>query len=117
MERDVSSTQFWEYLQTLISQAVLIIDRPKGSPHPTNPGFIYPLDYGYLEGIPSMDGSGLDVWLGSMPEHSLVGIMCTVDLWKQDVEVKLLLGCTPEEIETIESIHNYGHMRAILVPR
>lgn len=114
---DAITTEFWEYLERLISQAVLIIDRPKGSPHPTQPGFIYPLDYGYLEGIPSVDGGGLDAWLGSIPEHTLSGLMCTVDLWKQDVEIKLLLGCTPQEIELIESVHNYGQMRAIQVLR
>ena len=29
--------------------------------------------------------------------------LCTVDLRKRDMEVKLLLGCTPAEIELVEA--------------
>jgi inorganic pyrophosphatase len=48
----------------------------------------------------------------------LVGIVCTVDRLKRDAEVKLLLGCTPEEVDTILSFHNdSGMMSAIAVWR
>ena len=78
---------------------------------------IYPLDYGYLEGTMSADGSGLDVWVGSLPDKAVTSVLCTVDLDKRDAEIKILLGCTPEEARQIVAIHNVGGQAAILVER
>lgn len=39
-----------------------VIDRPFGSRHPQH-GFLYPLNYGYLPGVPSDDGEDLDVYV------------------------------------------------------
>ena len=38
------------------------IDRPLGSRHPTE-GFLYPVNYGYVDGIQAMDGDAQDVYL------------------------------------------------------
>ncbi len=38
------------------------IDRPIGSRHPQW-GFIYPVNYGYVPGIPAPDGEDLDVYV------------------------------------------------------
>lgn len=58
-------TAFWQGVTELLITNSLIIDRPKGSPHPRYPQMIYPLDYGYLENTTSADSGGIDVWLGS----------------------------------------------------
>jgi inorganic pyrophosphatase len=52
---------FWLRLDELVAGCGLVIDRPKGSPHPRYPDFFYPLDYGYLDGTRSADGDGIDV--------------------------------------------------------
>jgi len=85
----------------------IVIDRPKGSPHPCYPKVIYPLDYGYLEGTRSADGSGTDVWLGSLNtiDKMLTGILCTFDTLKRDTEIKLLIGCTEEDVQIIKDFH------------
>ena len=67
--------------------------------------------------IPAADGGGLDVWLGSLPGRQITGILCTVDCVKRDVEIKLLLGCTPAEMEEIRQFQTSGSMAAILVVR
>ena len=97
--------------ELLISQAV-IIDRPKGSLHPRYEDVIYPLDYGYLANTTSGDGSGIDVWLGSLTimknrtsSGVLTGILCTFDTLKRDAEMKLLVGCNREDIQIIRSFH------------
>lgn len=109
---------FWAHLDSLVRSTELVIDRPKGSAHPRYPALIYPLDYGYLPGVSGGDGHEQDVWRGSLPEKTLDAIVCTVDLLKRDVEVKLLLGCTGEEQAAICDFHNDGeHMAAILVRR
>ena len=110
--------EFWSALDKLVETSNIIIDRPKGSAHPRFTQYIYPLDYGYLDGTSSMDGEGIDVWLGTDPAKQLTALLCTVDLIKRDSEIKLLLGCTEEEIRTVVSFHNQSElMRGMLVRR
>lgn len=108
---------FWERLDDLVAGGRMVIDRPKGTAHPRYPTFIYPLDYGYLDGTQAMDGDGVDVWVGSLPERRVTAILCTVDTVKRDTELKLLLGCTPEEAQTILQTHNGEFQSAILIQR
>lgn len=97
---------FWSKLRQLIKTSAIIIDRPKGSSHPTYPDLIYPFDYGFLEGTSGGDGGGIDIWLGSEGTPTLRGIIATVDLVKRDTELKLLLGCSHAEMLAIHSFHN-----------
>jgi inorganic pyrophosphatase len=112
-----SSPSFWEYLEKLVASSPLIIDRPKGACHPRYPELVYPLDYGYLEGTVAADRGGIDVWLGSSGSHALSGIIVTIDLHKRDTEIKLLLGCAENEVQTILAFQNTNSMQAILVSR
>ena len=108
---------FWDALDQLTADSEIVIDRPKGSAHPRFPNFIYPVDYGYLKGTASMDGGGIDVWLGT-GERKLGAVMCIVDLMKRDSEIKLLLGCTEEEKAAIYQIHNETpYMKGVLIRR
>ena len=112
------SSEFWAALDQLVSTSRIVIDRPAGTAHPRYPQCIYPLDYGYLEGTASMDGGGIDLWRGSDPGGGLNAIICTVDLMKHDSEIKLLIGCTEEEIQTVLAFHNDSEfMKGILVRR
>ena len=65
-----------------------------------------------------MDGSGIDVWRGSLPSNTVDAIICTVDLMKKDSEIKLLIGCTEEETRMIYEFHNNSEfMKGILIKR
>ncbi|GCE20262.1 inorganic pyrophosphatase [Dictyobacter kobayashii] len=110
---------FWQALETLITSSTIMIDRPKGSPHPRYPEVIYPLDYGYLSNTTSGDNDGIDIWQGSMPEKQLTAIIVTVDLAKRDSEIKLLIGCTAHEQQIVLAFHNKrpGAQSALLVER
>lgn len=108
---------FWQTLDTLVAESEPVIDRPRGTAHPRYPDQSYRWDYGYLEGTRSGDGDGLDIWVGSLAERRVTGIILTVDLLKRDSEAKVLLGCTQDEMEQILATHNRGTQSAILVKR
>jgi len=105
---------FWQEIAQLAKTNSILIDRPKDSAHPRYPEFIYPLDYGYLENTTAGDGDGIDVWLGSLNSKMLTGILCTFDTLKRDMEIKLLLGCTHDDLQLIQTF--YGEMYALYIP-
>lgn len=112
-----NNREFWEALDELAANSEIVIDRPKGTAHPKYPDFIYRVDYGYLKGTSSMDGSGIDVWVGS-GEKKIDAIMCIVDLMKRDSEIKILIGCTEEEKQIIYQTHNETEcMKGIFIRR
>ncbi|MDD3118111.1 MAG: hypothetical protein PHQ27_02930 [Victivallales bacterium] len=110
---------FWTLLDQLVRKNPLVIDRPEGHVIPRYPHLRYPLDYGYLEHTTAADGAGIDLWRGSLTETMPTGIICTIDMVKQDAEIKILCGCTEEEMQTILAFHN-NHpttMQGILIRR
>jgi len=109
--------EFWEFLDKLVAQTKIVVDRPKGSAHPRYLDAIYPMDYGYLEGSRSADGAGIDVWLGTVPSTRVQAVLCSVDLVKSDAELKLLMGCSSAEVEAAVDFCNRACMRSLLVER
>ena len=109
--------EFWEYLYQLVVICRVMVDRPKGSIHPNYDDLVYPVDYGYLEGTTTIDGGGIDVWVGSELYTHLKEFVCMVDLNKRDIEIKLLIGCSLSEINEILVFHNKYSMRAFLVKK
>jgi len=63
----------------------------------------------------SSDGSGIDVWEGASGTRDLSAVILTVDLHKRDTEIKILLGCTEDEIQNILMFHNQNDMRSLLI--
>ncbi|SHO48327.1 inorganic pyrophosphatase [Anaerocolumna xylanovorans] len=109
---------FWSYIDKIVSQSEIVIDRPKGTCHPKYPGIKYIADYGYLKNTFSMDGDGIDIWRGSSPDNNIETIICTVDLLKKDSEIKILIGCTETEKKEIYEFHNNSeYMKGIMVSR
>lgn len=111
------NNKLWVQLETLIKSNGTAIDRPKGSPHPRYPEYIYPLDYGFINNTKSNDGAETDVWLGSDDRTKVSGILVACDLIKSDVEIKVLVGCTSAEMQTALEATNRGAMVASLFLR
>lgn len=110
--------KFWDAIDTLVGDSRVIIDRPKGTSHPRFPAMIYPADYGYLENTTSPDGNGIDVYQGTSVSRKVDAILCTIDLMKKDSEIKLLIGCTYEEKQTILDFHNESeYMKGVMIER
>ena len=115
---DRYNEDFWNALDELVATSEIVIDRPKGTAHPRFPDFIYKVDYGYLNHTTSMDGGGIDVWVGTDKEKKVDAIMCIVDLMKRDSEIKILIGCTEEEKRLVYQTHNETqYMKGVLIRR
>ncbi|MCL2213301.1 MAG: inorganic pyrophosphatase [Oscillospiraceae bacterium] len=114
----MTNPKFWLALDTLLAKHEIIIDRPKGTAHPKQKNFTYPLDYGYLDGTNSGDGEGIDVFVGS-GERQIDAIIVSVDTYKKDSEIKILVGCNEEEKRAALRIYTetYDTLQGILVRR
>jgi inorganic pyrophosphatase len=109
--------EFWHALDTLVAAHTFMVDRPAQSTHPRFADITYPLDYGFLDGTTAGDGDGIDVWRGSLSAETVSAVVCTVDLFKRDSEVKLLVGCDSAECDLICAFHNVHQQSAILIRR
>jgi len=111
-------SRFWVNLDRLVAESGVIVDNPRGTHDGDSSKFFYPVDYGYLEGTASMDGEGIDVFVGSDPEQRVDAIVCTVDLMKRESEIKVLIGCTEEEKQAINCLYEtFPPMSGLLVRR
>lgn len=104
----------WSLADSWVAEHELVIDRPRGSRHPRYPDYVYPFDYGYLDGTMSADGEGIDVFVGEEPERGVTALLTVLDPQKRDAEVKLMLGCTAAQIDQALSFYQ-GF--ALAVPR
>lgn len=115
---NTQNPEFWHLLDELVRNSEIVIDRPKGTAHPKFPNFIYKVDYGYLKDTSSMDGGGIDVWVGSKDDKEINAVICIVDMLKRDSEIKILIGCTEEELVLVYETHNEtDSMKGILIRR
>jgi len=113
----MSTPNFWEILDKFFEESRLIIEINKGT-NPVNPEAKFPVDYGYLEGTSSSDGEGIDVFIGTDPGRRVDAILCTADLLKRDLEIKILMGCTEKEKMDVSRFYEtYLSMRGILIRR
>jgi inorganic pyrophosphatase len=94
-----------------VNESELVIDRPKGSKHKTLKDFVYEVDYGYLKDTKSMDKGGIDIWKGTLKENKICGIFCIIDLYRKDSEIKILMGCTDDEIKKIKG--SYDNLKSL----
>lgn len=110
---------FWQKLDTLMFSSDCTIDRPKGSTHFKYSNLVYPVDYGFLSDTTAgSDQDPIDLFKGSVPAHTVDAIAVSADILKKDCEVKLLVGCTEEEILSILRFLNQTEFqKAILIRR
>ena len=85
------------------------IDRPVGSAHPRHPDLIYPVNYGYVDGVLAGDGAEQDVYVfgASEPIRSFTGKVVAVWHRLNDCEDKWIVstgGRVPERNEILRTI-------------
>lgn len=86
------------------------VDRPLGSAHPAYPQHIYPINYGYVEGVMGGDGEEQDVYLLGVdqPVRQCQAVVIGVILRRNDVETKWVAapaGCSFTKEEILRQTH------------
>ena len=85
------------------------MDRPLGSRHPSHPDMIYPVNYGFIRGLPAADGEDQDAYvLGpEAPLEALTGRVAAIVRRRDDAEDKWVVcpaGCSPDAASIMEQI-------------
>lgn len=95
-----------DYHDLLGRQVSGTIDRPLGSSHPRHPDMIYPINYGYVDGLMAGDGAEQDVYVfgTDQPLHTFTGTVVAVLHRLNDCEDKWIVSLdgqtyTEEEIQ------------------
>lgn len=109
---------FWQKLDTIFLSSTLTIERPKDSSHPKFKNLIYPVDYGSLGDTIGNDNAPIDVFCGEMKNKIVQAIIVSADILKRDCKVKIVLGCSEEEIRSILLFLNQTEsQKAVLLRR
>lgn len=111
---------YWDILDEFVKSNEIIIDRKKGTSHPKYADTIYPVDYGFITNSKSMDREGIDIFVGEngIANFKINGIICVADKIKKDSEIKIILNCDKNEIETIlDFLNKTDNMKAIFINR
>lgn len=75
----------------MLGQIVTVtVDRKMGTRHPKYPDLIYPVNYGYIQGIPAPDGEDQDAYILGVdePVNVFTGKIIAIIHRKDDVEEK-----------------------------
>lgn len=69
---------------------IVVVDRPLGSVHPRHPDLRYPVNYGYVPGVPAGDGEEQDAYILGLdkPVERFTGRLIAVVHRANDVEDK-----------------------------
>ena len=86
-------------------RVTVTVDRPLGSSHPEYPDLIYPVNYGYIEGIIAPDGEEQDAYILGVfePVETFTGRVAAVIRRSDDVEEKWVV-CPEGAVLTKEQI-------------
>lgn len=116
MQELLNNALFWQKIDSLVYSSEIVIDRAKNTRHPMYHNLVYPVDYGYLKDTVSSDGQGVDIFVGSMHNRNIQGLIVACDILKKDIEIKLLYGCSEsEEREILYFLNQTDFQKTILV--
>jgi len=109
---------FWQKLDSIYFASSIVITQPQGSTHPTFKNLIYPVDYGYLNETLSQDELGIAIYKGKGSAYLVEAILVAADILKKDIEVKLLVGCSQDEVNQIlRFVNQTEYQKTIIVRR
>ena len=82
----------------------VIVDRPMGSHHPDYPDLVYPVNYGYVKGVPGGDGEDQDAYILGIeePVSEITGKIAAIIHRENDNEDKWVVAPVGTKIRTVD---------------
>ncbi len=109
---------FWQKVDSLYLSGTRKIIKKKGEVHDTFKNLVYPLDYARIEDMKSVSGHGVAVYLGSENRNKVSALVVAADILEKELDVKVLAGCTEEEIEEVlRYLNQTEFQKTVLIKR
>lgn len=109
---------FWQKVDSLYLSGTRKIIKKKGEIHDTFKNLVYPLDYARIEDMKSVSGHGVAVYLGSENRNKVSALVVAADILEKELDVKVLAGCTEEEIEEVlRYLNQTEFQKTVLIKR
>ncbi len=118
MENYENNAFFWQKVDSLYLSGTRKIIKKKGEIHDTFKNLVYPLDYARIEDMKSVSGHGVAVYLGSENRNKVSALVVAADILEKELDVKVLAGCTEEEIEEVlRYLNQTEFQKTVLIKR
>ncbi len=111
-----NNAYFWQKVESLFLSSGYKQTRKKGDVHPVFKNLIYPTDYGYLKDTKCTSGSGVSVYAGSGNRSRISALVVAVDILERELDVKVLIGCSEEEVsEVLHFLNQTNYQKTVLI--
>ena len=111
-----NNAYFWQKVDTIFLSSNVNIIRYKGEVHPQFKNLIYPTEYGHLD--ETGNGNPISVYMGTKNHSEITGLIVAADILQKTIDVKLLLGCTEEEVnDVLHFLNQTDFQKTVLIRR
>ncbi|MDD6560626.1 MAG: Inorganic pyrophosphatase [Lactimicrobium massiliense] len=109
---------FWQKVDTLFLSGKLALTKKKGEAHDTFRNLVYPTDYGHLGDTKSTTAEGVSVYAGSGDRSQITALVVAADILTKELDVKMLIGCTEEEVMAVlRFLNQTDFQKTVLIRR
>ena len=106
---------FWQKVDTLFHSSSVKITKKKGDHHDEFHNLVYPMKY--LTDTKGSNGNGISVYVGS-GSSKVSALVVACDILMKELDVKMLIGCSEEEIEEVLRFLNQTEFqKTVLIKR
>ncbi len=106
---------FWQKIDSIYLSSKFNIAYEKGQAHINFPNLIYPVQYGYLSDLVDEKDLGIAVFKGSANTAKVESLIIAADILKKDIEPKIIVSCTEEEVENILHFLNQTDLQKSII--
>lgn len=111
-----NNAYFWQKVDTIFLSSNVHIIRHKGEVHPQFKNLVYPTEYGHLD--ETGNGNPISVYMGTKNHSEITGLIVAADILQKTIDVKLLLGCTEEEVnDVLHFLNQTDFQKTVLIRR
>lgn len=113
-----NNAYFWQKVDTLYLSGNRNLIKKKGEHHDEFQNLVFPVDYARIEDMKSVSGHGVAVYMGSENRNKVSALVVAADILAKELDVKVLAGCTEEEIEDVlRYLNQTDFQKTVLIRR